>query len=55
MTSYMCEKCNHKRVIDGLFVKVDAGLHIARQTWLFPKVNSLSFGTLGVKLLGKAF
>ena len=41
-----CEKCNHKRVIDCLFVKVDVNLHIARQTQLFVKVNSLSFGTM---------
>ena len=41
-----CEKCNQKRVIDCLFVKVDVNLHIARQTKLFWKVNSLSSGTM---------
>ena len=41
-----CEKCNQKRVIDFLFVKVDVNLHIARQTQLFLKVNSLSSGTM---------
>ena len=41
-----CDKCNQKRVIDCLFVKVDVNLHIARQTQLFVKVNSLSFGTM---------
>ena len=41
-----CEKCNQKRVIDCLFVKVDVNLHIARQTQLFLKVNSLSSGTM---------
>ena len=41
-----CEKCNQKRVIDCLFVKVDVNLHIARQTQLLVKVNSLSFGTM---------
>ena len=41
-----CEKCNQKRVIDCLFVKVDVNLHIARQTQLFVKVDSLSFGTM---------
>ena len=40
------EKCNQKRVIDCLFVKVDVNLHIARQTQLFLKVNSLSSGTM---------
>ena len=43
-----CEKCNQKRVIDCLFVnlKVDVNLHIARQTQLFLKVISLSFGMM---------
>ena len=41
-----CEKCNQKRVIDCLFVKIDVNLHIARQTQLFVKVNSLLFGTM---------
>ena len=41
------EKCNQKRVIDCLFVKVDVNLHIARQIQLFLKVNSLSSGTMG--------
>ena len=41
-----CEKCNQKRVIDCLFVKVDVNLHIARQTQLFLKVNSLSSGMM---------
>ena len=41
-----CDKCNQKRVIDCLFVKVDVSLHIARQTQLFLKVNSLSSGTM---------
>ena len=41
-----CEKCNQKRVIDCLFFKVDVNLHIARQTQLFLKVNSLSPGTM---------
>ena len=41
-----CEKCNQKRVIDCLFVKEDVNLHISRQTQLFLKVNSLSFGTM---------
>ena len=41
-----CEKCNQKQVIDCLFVKVDVDLHIARQTQLFLKVNSLSSGTM---------
>ena len=41
-----CEKCDQKRVIDCLFVKVDVNLHIARQTQLFLKVNSLSSGTM---------
>ena len=41
-----CEKCNQKRVIDCLFVKIDVKLHIARQTQLFVKVNSLLFGTM---------
>ena len=41
-----CEKWNQKRVIDCLFVKVDVNLHIARQTQLFLKLNSLSFGTM---------
>ena len=41
-----CEKCNQKRVIDCLFVKVDFNLHIARQTQLFLKVNSLSSGKM---------
>ena len=41
-----CEKCTQKRVIDCLFVKVDGNLHIARQTQLFLKVNSLSSGTM---------
>ena len=36
------ERCNQKRVIDCLFVKVDVNLHIARQTQLFLKINSLS-------------
>ena len=36
-----CEKCNQKRDIDCFFVKVDVNLHIARQTQLFLKVNSL--------------
>ena len=37
-----CERCNQKRVIDCVFVKVDVNLHIARQTQLFLKINSLS-------------
>ncbi|XP_015778801.1 PREDICTED: uncharacterized protein LOC107356692 [Acropora digitifera] len=41
-----CERCNQKRVIDCLFVKVDVNLHIARQTQLFLKINSLSPGTM---------
>ena len=41
-----CERCNQKRVIDCLFVKVDVKLHIARQTQLFLKTNSLSPGTM---------
>ena len=41
-----CEKCNQKRVIDCLFVKLDVNLHIARQTQLFLKINSLSSGTM---------
>ena len=41
-----CEKCNQKRAIDCLFVKVDVNLHIARQTQLFLKVNSLSYATM---------
>ena len=41
--TYTCEKCNQKRVIDCLFVKVDVNLHIARQTQLFLKVNLLLF------------
>jgi len=41
-----CEKCDQKRVLDCLFVKVDVHLHIARQTQLFFKVNSLSSGTM---------
>ncbi|KAK2565248.1 hypothetical protein P5673_011199 [Acropora cervicornis] len=41
-----CERCNQKRVIDCLFVKVDVKLHIARQTQLFLKINSLSPGTM---------
>ena len=40
-----CEKCNQKRVIDCLFVKVGGNLHIARQTQLL-KLNLLSFGTM---------
>ena len=40
-----CEKCNQKRVIDCLFVKADVNLQF-RQTQLFVKVNSLSFGTM---------
>ena len=40
-----CGKCNQKRVIDCLFVKVDVNLHIAQQTQLFFKINSLSSGT----------
>ena len=40
------ERCNHKRVIDCLFVKVDVNLHIAQQTQLFLKTNSLSPGTM---------
>ena len=54
----MCEKCNQKRVIDCLFVKVhvDVNLHIARQTQLFLKVNSLLVvWNDGGKLLGKQF
>ena len=41
-----CERCNQKPVIDCLFVKVDINLHIARQTQLFLKINSLSPGTM---------
>ncbi|KAK2557853.1 hypothetical protein P5673_019828 [Acropora cervicornis] len=41
-----CEKCNQKRVIDCLFVKVDVNLHIARETQLFLKINSLHSGTM---------
>ena len=41
-----CERCNQKRVFDCLFVKVDIDLHIARQTQLFLKINSLSPGTM---------
>ena len=41
-----CEKCNQKRAIDCLLVKVDVNLHIARQTQLFLKVNSLPSGTM---------
>ena len=41
-----CEKCDQKRVIDCLFVKVVVNLHIARQTQLVLKVNSLSSGTM---------
>lgn len=44
-----CEKCKatgQKRVVDCLFVNVDVNLHIARQTQLFVKVNSWSFGTM---------
>ena len=41
-----CERCNQKRVIDCLFVKVDVNLHIARQTQLFLKINSFSSGTM---------
>ena len=41
-----CEKCNQKRVIDCLFVKLDVNLHIARQTQLFLKINSLWSGTM---------
>ena len=41
-----CERCNQKRVIDCLFVKVDVNLHIVRQTQLFLKINSLSPGTM---------
>ncbi|XP_067029455.1 uncharacterized protein [Acropora muricata] len=41
-----CERCNQKRVIDCLFVKVDVNLHIARQTQLFLKISSLSPGTM---------
>ena len=43
-----CKKCNQKRVIDCLFVKVDVSLHSARQTQLFVKVNSLSFGVMAM-------
>ena len=41
-----CEKCNQKQVTECLFVKIDVNLHIAQQTQLFVKVNSLSFGTM---------
>ena len=41
-----CERCNQKRVIACLFVKVDVNLHIARQTQLFLKINLLSPGTM---------
>ena len=42
-----CEKCNQERVFsDCLFVAVDVNLNIARQTKLFLKVNSLSFGMI---------
>ena len=37
---------HQKRVIDCLFVKVDVNLHIARQTQLFFKINSLSPGKM---------
>ena len=43
-----CKRCNQKRVIDCLFVKVDVSLHSARQTQLFVKVNSLSFGVMAL-------
>ena len=49
-----CEKYNQKRVIDCLFVKVDVNLHIARQTQLFLKVNSLSSGTMAESCWGSS-
>ena len=39
-------KYNQNRVLDCLFVKVDVNLHIARQTQLFLKVNSLLSGRM---------
>ena len=51
----MCEKCNQKRVIDCLFAKVDANLHIDRKTQLFLTVNVNAVWKDGGKLPGKQF
>ena len=39
-------KYNQNRVLDCLFVKADVNLHIARQTQLLLKVNSLLSGRM---------
>ena len=40
------KNATRNEIIDCLFVKVDVNLHIARETQLFLKVNSLSSGTM---------
>ena len=50
-----CKKCNQKRVIDCLFVKVDVNLHIARQTqllnsWLREAWKRVSCGQLDMQM-----
>ena len=50
-----CERCNQKRVIDCLFVKVDVNLHIARQTQFIFENQLIVAWSDGGKLLGKQF